>query len=116
GRFGSRAAEVGGVEDGGRDDAEAAVGIRPLRHDADAPPHHRRLGDDVRAGNDGLAAGDAHARREDADRRRLAGAVRPEHPEQLAVVDGEIERVDGDYVRGIDLAERTGFDGWHWVR
>ena len=52
-----------------------------------------------------------HARREDADRRRLAGAVRPEQPEELAFVDVEVERVERDDFARRDRRGTSGMPG-----
>ena len=129
--FGAGNPEVGGVEDEILDDAEAAIGIRPLRHDSDPTPDSGRLGRYVGTGDEGFTRGDPDSRRQDADQRRLSRAVRTQYAEELAVRDAEIERIDGhDSVRrrrrsalpllhgwcGIDLSQGMGFDGVHQRR
>src|SRR5207247_6311918 len=93
----ARDAEVRGVKDEILDYRQAAVGIGALRHDPDSPPYRRRRGHHIRSRDQRLACRRANARGEDADGGRLTGAVRAEHAEELAVADGEVERVDGDH-------------------
>ena len=88
----------------GRVDVDAGA----LRHVADRSPHGNRLAGDV-VPRDGrpprvlLGQGD-----EDLDRRRLAGAVRPEKPEDLALLDAErhaVERANALRVRLLELLD-----------
>ncbi len=72
-----------------------AVDARCLRDVADRPPHRAGLGADV-VSRDGRPTGIALRQgREDAHGRRLAGAVRPEQAEDLALGDGEPDPVEG---------------------
>src|SRR6185437_12724671 len=51
-----------------------------------------------------------------AQRRRLAGAIRPEQRIELAAIDGEVERIDGDAVEALGEAaqrERDVLRGEH---
>ena len=61
------------------------VDARVLRHVADRAADRVRLAADVVAGDRGGAAVGVGERDEHADGRRLAGAVRPEQPEDLAL-------------------------------
>ncbi len=58
-----------------------------LERRADRRAHGRALAQDVVAGDAGAAGGRRQQRREHLDRRRLAGAVRPEEPVDLAGLD-----------------------------
>src|SRR5262249_3720064 len=89
-------AEVGRVELEVLDDVQAAVRIRTLRHDPDAPPHAHGVGAYVRSADQRGARGRPNARRENADGRGLARAVRTEQPEEFAFVDVEIEALERD--------------------
>ena len=73
------------------------VGIerRRFRQVAGAPLGFDRLIEDVEPGDDRLALGRRHVAGQDAHRRRLAGAVRPEEAEDLAALDAEADVVDG---------------------
>ena len=75
-----------------------------LEHHADRPPHVVGLGDDVIAGQLGPAARRPEQGREHEDRRALAGAVGAEEAEDLALVDLEVDGVDGSKAAEI-LAE-----------
>ena len=66
-----------------------------LEDHADRLPHAGRLGGDVVAGQLGPAAGRPEQGREHVDGRALAGAVRAEEAEDLALVDLEIDGIDG---------------------
>ena len=96
-RRGGRNAEVRGVKEQILEDVEAAIGIRALRNDADALAHAHRVGSRrprrrrARVPDVGL-----HARRENADRRRLAGAVRTEQTEELTLAHVEVEPFERD--------------------
>src|SRR5262249_54855664 len=90
------AAEVGAVQPldaalqhqvlaAGRVDVDA----RLLRHVTDRAPDGIRVAGDVVAGDARCAAVGPSERGEDADGGRLAGAVRPEQPEDLALAHGE---------------------------
>ena len=80
-----RHAVVGGVEDQVVADRDRAVEVVALRHDRELRGAPHRVAADVDAADARRAARRAHARREHADGRRLAGAVRAEQPEHLAL-------------------------------
>src|ERR1041385_353643 len=67
---------------------------RVLRQIADAPPRFARLLDDVEALDRDGALGRRHEAGDDAHRRRLARAVRPEQAQNLAVLGAEADVVD----------------------
>ena len=78
------------------------AGERVVQRDAPGqvagqPPDLDRVGDDVHAEHAGTAAGGVQEAEERADRRRLAGAVRAQEAEDLALSDfeGQVgERLD----------------------
>ena len=80
-----------------------------LRHEADRSrgprdsrgPRHGRRQDPARRHRNRAA--------DDADQRRLAGAVRAEEGEDLALLDGEVDRVEGEKARLVALGD--GGDG-----
>ena len=92
-------AVVGAVKDEVLDDVEPAIGIRPLRHHANAATHGHILRAHIVAGHERLAARRVDPRGEDAERGRLPRPVRPKQAEELAVVDAEIEPVEGRLTR-----------------
>ena len=47
------------------------------------------------------------------DERRLAGAVRPDQPDQLALLDDDVDLVDGAYASEADREASRGEDGAH---
>jgi hypothetical protein len=67
-----------------------------LAGQTDVLAHLLRGGGDVDAENGGAAAVRAQNRREDADARGLAGAVRPEKTEHGASFDLQVDTVEGD--------------------
>jgi hypothetical protein len=71
-------AEVRGMEDQVLDDVQSAVRIRALRNDSDASPDFDGIVDDVGSSDGRVARRRRDARRENAQRRRFAGAVRTE--------------------------------------
>ena len=75
----------------GRSGCDRDSGAAARRRCAAAP---RPVGDDVPPGHHRLARGRAHARGQNADGGGLPGAVRTEQAEELAVVHGEVERID----------------------
>ena len=85
------------------------VEARFLQRDADASPHLGRVALHVEAVDVGAAGGGAQQRGEHADRRGLAGAVRPEEAEHLPALDGEVDAVDGAH-RGVVPHEALGAD------
>ena len=68
-----------------------------MRNDADIAPRVRGMRDHVDAGDAHLAGGGQRTRGADADSGRFAGAVGAEQAEDLALVDGEVDAIDGDY-------------------
>ena len=84
---------------------EAAVAAEDV---ADPLPHLARVVDDVEAEHARLPARREEQRDQHLDRRRLAGAVRAEQAEQLALLDGErdaahrldLERLPPDHAGG----------------
>ena len=88
------------------------VDARALRHVANCPPDGIRLGDDVVAGHLGPARVRLRQRREHFDRRRLAGSVRAEQPEELAGVDAEADSVERPN-RAVALAQPLDDDRVH---
>ena len=74
---------------------EVGIHGRELPGEADQLPHGGGLADDVMAEHAGGAAVGAQQRGEDADRRRLAGAVRAEDTVDAAAGDGEVHAVHG---------------------
>jgi hypothetical protein len=60
---------------------EQLVHRRELAREGDPLPHRRRLGDDVEAEHLGAPGVGSQQRRQHADDRRLAGAVRAQQPE-----------------------------------
>jgi hypothetical protein len=67
---------------------------RLLRHDREQAARPHRIHGDLDAADQRPAAGRPYPRGEHADRRRLAGAVRPEQAEHLAARDRERDPVD----------------------
>ena len=89
-------------------DRERAVERVRLRDDPDPALRRGRVGADVDPGDERAAAGGDDGGRQHPDRRRLAGPVRAEQPEELAGLDLEIDAVDGRHRAGVarkDLAE-----------
>ena len=87
------------------------VGIerRVLEHEPDVAPHLTPLRDDVVAGDVRVPAGRVDQRAQDADGRRLAGAVGPEEAERLARRDLEVDSGDRLDV-AVALLEVTNLD------
>ena len=73
----------------------AGIGRAALRDVADPPADLLRLAPQVDAGDRRLARRRREQRREHPQRRRLAGAVRPEEAEDLARADLEVDAADG---------------------
>jgi hypothetical protein len=89
------------------------VEARVLEDDADAPADGPRVAVQVVAGDPDGPGGLRQRRRQDRDRRRLAGAVRPEEGKELARPDVERDAVDGRVVgllvaldQAVDLDDR----------
>ena len=66
-----------------------------LRDVPDPRPHGDRLASEVVPGDGGGARGRGQERREHAERRRLAGAVRPEEADDLADLDVDVDAANG---------------------
>ncbi len=71
------------------------VEVQLLRHHADAGLGSLELGVEVVAEHADLARGLVDQRGDDADQRALAGAVRPQHREEVALFDLEIDALQG---------------------
>ena len=91
---------------------------------ADLAPDPDRVMSDVAAQDGGAAGGRMQETEQQADRRGLAGSVRPEEPEDLACVDGDVEIGQGGRrrrVRGpqgpaspaVVLGQAAGLDRLH---
>src|SRR6185503_7138236 len=76
---------------------------------ADLPPDVLRLAVDRVAADVGLAARRAEERGQDLHGRRFSGAVGPYEPVDVALVDDEVQLVDGDEVL-VDLRQVAGLD------
>ncbi len=83
-----------------------------LRDVADRAAHAVRVAHDVLARDDRASGVGLRQRRERAHRRRLAGAVRAEQPEHLAVAHGERDAVERLHVL-VALAQVFGDDRVH---
>ena len=81
-----------------------------LERDADRAPHLRRLLDHVEAGHRGATARRPQQRGQHPDRRRLAGAVRPEEGVDLARGDLEVHALHGPDAAGEGAFELSDFD------
>ena len=66
-----------------------------LHCEADIPAHVLGVSDDVEARDRSAAGGRPHERPKDADRRRFAGAVRPEDAVHLTLPDSKRDTADG---------------------
>jgi len=86
---------VGGMEDEVVADRERAIEVAALRHDRELSACLDRLGCDVDPADPCSSRAGTHPGGEDADRRRLAGPVRTEQPEDLGRLDREADPVDG---------------------
>jgi hypothetical protein len=83
---------------------------RPLRDDADDPAHGIRIRDDVEPPDERSARVGRRERREDLDRRRLAGAVRPEQREDAPRRDRERQSVECSHPLRVFLDEADRLD------
>ena len=111
-RVGAGEAEIEAMEaDVFKDGAGAVEGV-VLRDDADVTTGDRRRGDDIDTGNADAAGGGESAGGADADGGGLAGAVRAEQAEELALPHGEVDAVDGDHAlfSFVDLVQRLDLD------
>ena len=78
---------------------EAVVKADRIGQVADPALDFERLAQRVEAGNLGAAFAGFGQAEQHQDRRRLAGAVRPENADDLAGADFEIDMIDGENVR-----------------
>src|SRR5437667_431573 len=88
---------------------QVAVERGVLKHEPDAAPHGEALAHDVVSRNARGAAGGRKEGREQVNRRRLTGAVRPEQAEELSIPDLEVEPIESAD-RAEVLAEAAGVD------
>jgi hypothetical protein len=80
---------------------QAAIGIRPLRNNADATTHLDSIVANVCACDSRCACRWPHAGGEYSYSSGLPRAVRPDHSEEFALANVEVERFEGD-----DIAAR----------
>src|SRR5262249_50934755 len=78
-------------------------------HVADPTLDRKRLARGVEAEHAHVAAGNVGKPQQHQDRRRLAGAVRPEQPEDLTATDGEGDVIDSEGV-AVSLGQTLGLD------
>ena len=112
-RLGGAAAVAVEAADHGQvlEPGEVLVDRRVLAREADAGAELRGLADHVEAGHAGRAGVGGEERGEDADRRRLARAVRPEHAEHGAGGGLELDAVERAHVAE-RLDEAADLDRW----
>ena len=79
------------------DDAHVRVERRRFRKVAGPALGVNRLVEDVEPGDNGFAVGGRHVAGQNPHRRRLAGAVGSEEPEDFAALDSEADVVDGSH-------------------
>ncbi len=95
---------------------EKELGGAFLDDDRDPPAHLERFCDDIAVEHRGGAGGRPRERRQNAQERRLAGAVRAEEAEDGAALDVEREPVDRADLRlaaaRVHLDEIADTDGW----
>ena len=82
-----------------------------LHGEADPPPDGAGLRGDIETQHARPTGGRPKERGQDADRRRLAGAVGPQEGEELTPFDGHVDAVEGSGPAGIDLDQRFDLDG-----
>src|SRR6201999_2227598 len=93
-----------------RPDRLERVGRELLRDQADLRARRAVVADDVVAVRAHAAARRVDDPADDADQRRLAGAVRPEQREDLTLLDLEIDLVERAKAGCVDLAELLALD------
>ena len=89
--------------------AQVVVDAVEVGHVADAAPDLDRVGGHRDAGDVRLARGRSEQGGQDLHRRRLAGPVRADQPEDLAMADDEVQAGDGELVV-VALHEAAGLD------
>jgi hypothetical protein len=83
----------------------------PLADRTDDSPHLLGMAQDVDPRDFGVPSVGAGERGQDPDRRRLAGAVRAEEPEDRSRLDREPDAIDGDDRPAVALHQPVGDDG-----
>ncbi len=95
---------------------QVLVDGRVLAREADQLPHRLRVAGDVEPGDARAAGVGAEKRREDPDRGRLAGAVRPEQSQHRSLLHLEVDAVERAHLvlpGAVDLDEPLCFDHGH---
>ncbi len=82
-----------------------------LHREADPPPDGAGLRGDIETEHARPTGGRPKQGGQDADGRRLAGAVGPQEGEELATFDGHVDAVERPGAAGIDLDQRLDLDG-----
>ena len=114
-RVGRLAEQAAAEGDGGPDGFER-VGRELLRHQADHRAHGAVVARDVEAGDRDRALVEPHDAADESDQRGLAGAVRAEQREDLALADIEVDELERTETRGVGLRHvGDGNDGGHAV-
>jgi hypothetical protein len=103
----ARKSEVDAMEIDVFEDRARTVERVVLRHNADTASCLGRRSDHINPGDTNPAGAWQRAGRADADRRRLACAVRSEQAEELALPNAEIDAINGDHalLAVVDLFE-----------
>ena len=92
---------------------QAVAGLLTASDHVHDPPDLSGIGRDVEAEHPRRSAAGQQQRGEDLDERRLAGAVRPEQPEELARTDLEVDSVERDdilWLRPVDPTDAACLD------
>ncbi len=106
-----RLAEQSARKPQGRRRRLEGVGGQLLRHQPDQRARRAVVGNDVVTVDGDLAGGRIDDAADDADQRRLAGAVRAEQREDLAVADIQVDVFEGLEAGGVGLVEMRDGDG-----
>ena len=113
----ARLAEQAAAEGHGRPHRFEGVGRQFLRHEADHRARGAVVGDDVVAVDEDAAGGRIDDAADDADQRRLAGAVRAEQREDFAAPDAQVDVLQRLEAGRVGLREvRYGDDRLHGTR
>ena len=98
--------------------AQVEIGRHRLGNHPNRLAHFAREAPHVEAVDPRRARGGHEQRGQHADQRRLAGAVRPEQPENLPVLDLESDAVDGrEFAKAFgDFFDLDGREAGSWVR
>ena len=107
-----REAKVAAMEIKVLEDSQRAVQRIELRDDADKPPRMGRVLNHIDSLDAHGAAGRQRARGGNRDGGRLAGSVRPQQSEDLALLQLQVDAVEGHHalLRLVDLGEFFNFD------